>query len=259
MSATPTLNLSDLELVSTLRVAPLNGPPSSADYNDGEQEKLVDLTTLLLFINNQLIPMLNTLATSAAQGIEGNNVYGDLSSEETLFFNAQIGESMTVADSLRYLYGQAQTISTTLSNLGVQVAALQARLSSSNQNDISLALQGFTSNLNSQLSQLQALQNAVSSLQILVGASMSAQVATPTIAPGSVETIAVIWTVAFSSNSYTVSYGIEDPSGYLQVTGFVYSPSGTGILVHVLNTDTAASHTGTVNAIGQMSSLLSTT
>ena len=257
MSANLTVNLPSLELVSTLRVAPLNGPPSSNDYNDADQETIIDLTTLLTFINNVLIPMLNTLASGADSGIEGSNIFGDTTSEEALFYNVVTEEPMVLADSLRLLYGQSQTINTTLSNLGVQVAALQARLSSSNQNDVSLVLQGFTSNLNSQLGQLQALQNAVSSLQIIAGTSMDAQAVTPVIAPRSVETIAIPWTVAFPTNTYTVSYGIEDASGFLQVTGFIREPAGAGILVHVLNTDTAASHQGTVNAIGRVSSLTS--
>ena len=251
------MNLPSLELVSTLRVAPLNGPPSSEDYNDGDQETIVDLATLLTFINNTLIPMLNTLTAAAAAGIEGSNIYGDTTSEEALFYNASTDQPMVVADSLRLVYGQSQTINTALGNIATQVAALQARLSSTNQNDVSLVLQGFTSNLNSQLSQLQALQNAVSSMQITVGESMDAQALTPVIAPGSVETIALPWTVVFPTDTYTVSYGIEDASGFLQVTGFVRQPGGVGILVHVLNTDTAASHQGTVNAIGRVSSLVS--
>ena len=257
MSVSPTVNLPSLELVSTLRVAPLNGPPSSNDYNDADQETIVDLTTLLTFLNNILMPMLNTLAADADNGIEGSNIFGDTTSEEALFYNVLTEEPMVIADSLRFLYGQSQTAGTTLNNLAVQVAALQARLSSTNQNDVSLVLQGFTSNLNSQLGQLQALQNAVSSLQIIAGTEMDAQVETPVIAPQSVETIVVPWTVPFAVNTYTVSYGIEDASGFLQVTGFVREAGGVGILVHVLNTDTAASHQGTVNAIGRVNSLTS--
>lgn len=257
MSTTPTLSLQNLELVSTLRVSPLNGPPSSQDYNDGEQEKLVDLTSLVTFINNTLLPMLNTLAAPAASGIEGSNIFGDLSSQETLFFNSLTVAPLSLADSLRLLYGRAQTLQTSLTNLAVQVAALQARLSSTNQNDISLALQGFTSNLNLQEGQLKALQQAVSTLQILAGTSMESQTNTPVIGPQSIETVTVLWTIPFVSNTYTVSYGIEDASGFLQVTGFSYLPNGNGVLIRILNTDTAGSHQGTVHTIGRVSQLTS--
>src|ERR1035441_2859494 len=136
MSASPTVNLPSLELVSTLRVAPLNGPPSSNDYNDTDQETIIDLTTLLTFLNNILMPMLNTLAADADNGIEGSNIFGDTTSEEALFYNVLTEEPMVIADSLRFLYGQSQSIDTLIGNLGVQVAALQARLSSTNQNDV---------------------------------------------------------------------------------------------------------------------------
>jgi hypothetical protein len=201
--------------------------------------------------------MLNTLGTAAATGIEGSNVYGDLSSQETLFFNSLTGESLSVADSLRLVYGQCQSIQTAMTNLGVQVAALQARLSASNQNDISLALQGFTSNLNLQESQLQALQLAVSSLQILAGTTMTGQAVTPSVGAGAIETVTVLWSVAFASNDYTVTYGIEDASGYLAISGFSYLPNGVGILVRVSNSDTSSAHSGTVHATGQISQLAS--
>lgn len=257
MSTSPTLALPNLELVSTLRVAPFSGPPSSEDYNDGEQEKLVDLTTLATFINNVLLPMLNTLSVGAATGIEGSNIFGDLTSQETLFYNSLTTSPLSMSDSLRLLFGQAQTIQTSLSNLAVQVAALQARLASTDQNDIALALQGFTSNLNLQESQLKALQLAVSTLQILAGTTMDSMTPTPVIGPEAIETVTVLWTIPFASNNYAVSYGVEDASGFLQVTGFSYLPNGNGVLVRVLNIDTASSHQGTVHAIGRVSQLAS--
>jgi hypothetical protein len=256
MSTTP-LSLSNLELVSTLRVAPLSGPPISEDYNDGEQEKLVDLTTIVTFLNNTLLPMLNTLAATSSTGIDGSGIYGDLTSEEQVFFNSLTSTSLSVADSLRLINGQSQTLQTNLASLATQVAALQARLSSTNQNDISLALQGFTSTLNLQQSELQALQLAVSSLQQIAGTSMEAQAGTPAVDPQAIETVTLLWSIDFPDNTYTVSYGIEDASGFLQVTGFSYLADGTGILVRVLNTDSQAPHQGTVQAIGRVSQLTS--
>lgn len=257
MSTAAVLTLPNLELVSTLRVSPLNGPPSSQDYNDGEQEKLVDLSTVVTFLNNILLPMLNALAPVTATGIEGNGVYGDTTSQEALFYNSLTGEPLVMSDSLRLLYGQLQTLQTIQANLSTAVASLQARLSSSNQNDIALALQGFTSNLNAQLGQIKALQQALSDLQGLSIASADARVASPSVSPGAIEAVEVIWTIPFGDNNYTVSYGINDTSGFMQVTGYSYLPSGTGILVHVLNTDPDTAHTGTVNCLARVSSLTS--
>jgi hypothetical protein len=257
MSTAAVLNLPNLELVSTLRVSPLNGPPSSQDYNDGEQEKLVDLSTVVTFLNNVLLPMLNALAPATSTGIEGNGIYGDSTSQEALFYNSLVGSPLVMSDSLRLVYGQLQTLQTIQANLATAVASLQARLSSSNQNDIALALQGFTSNLNAQLGQIKALQQALSELQALSISSMDARTATPSISPGAIESVEVLWTVPFADNNYTVSYGINDVSGFMQVTGYTYLPSGAGILVHVLNTDTAVAHSGTVNSLARVSSLTS--
>jgi hypothetical protein len=256
MSTTATtLALPNLELVSTLRVSPLNGPPDSNDYNDGEQEKLIDLTVLVTFLNDVLLPMLNTLGPASETGIDGSGIYSDLTSQEVIFYNSNTGQSMTLADTLRYLAGQLQTMQTAQSSVVAQVAALQARLASTNQNDISLALQGFTANLNSQIGQINALQQAVSNLQLLAGTSLDARVESPVIAPGSTESVMIEWSVPFPDNNYTVAYGIEDGSGFLQVTGFTYLPSGAGIVVRVNNLDTLASHQGTVNAEGRVSQL----
>lgn len=257
MSTSPTLSIPNLELVSTLRVSPLNGPPSSQDYNDGEQEKLVDLTTIVTFLNNTLLPMINTLITTAASGLDGSGLYSDMTSEEVIFFNSQTSQSLSVADTMRMLYGFIQSLQTAQSSIGVQIGTLQSRLASSNQNDISLALQGFTSNLNSLLGQLTSVQQAVSNLQLLAGTSLDAQTPTGTIPASSIETVVVNWSVPFSSNDYTVAYGIEDASGFLQITGFTYLPSGAGVQIHVMNNDPAASHQGTVHAVGRQSQLVS--
>lgn len=257
MSTAAVLALPNLELVSTLRVSPLNGPPSSQDYNDGEQEKLIDLSTVVTFLNNILLPMLNGLGPETATGIEGSGIYGDTTSQEALFYNSLVGEPLVMSDSMRLLYGQLQTLQTLMANIQTAVAALQARLSSSNQNDIALALQGFTSNLNAQLGQIKALQQALSDLQALSVSSMDARVTTVSVSPGAIEAVEVLWTVPFANNLYTVSYGINDGSGFMQVTGFSYLTAGSGILVHVLNTDPDASHAGVVNALARVSSLTS--
>ena len=44
--STNTLNIDSIELVSTQRVAPLNGAPYSADYNDSAREVLTDLKAI---------------------------------------------------------------------------------------------------------------------------------------------------------------------------------------------------------------------
>jgi hypothetical protein len=86
--SSPTLNLQDLELVSVLHTAPANGAPSSADYCDGETEKITDLATIAAFINGTLMPILNALASGADDGLEGT---GSLPRLETYFPRARGG------------------------------------------------------------------------------------------------------------------------------------------------------------------------
>src|ERR1017187_4197511 len=56
-----TLNIASIELVSTQRVAPLNGAPSSADHNDSAREVLTDMASISEFLNGTVLPLLNCL------------------------------------------------------------------------------------------------------------------------------------------------------------------------------------------------------
>lgn len=255
-SITPsTLDLGNVELVSTLHTAPANGAPSSADYYDGELEKVTDLTTLVTFINNTLLPMLNALPAAAASGLLGTGVFSDTSSQDALVYDSLTGNPLTVTDSMRVLYGQIQTVQTSLTNISQQVSALQARLSASNQNDVALALQNITSSVAQNAAQVTALANSISGMQLLIGNMMDARIETPNIAPGGTESVGVEWTEPFSDNTYVVAYGMEDSSGFLQIMGFSYLPNGTGVLVYVKNNDPANSHQGYVHAEGRVSQL----
>ena len=45
-----TLPLTSLALVSTQRTVPLNGSPTSQDYNDDQNDGLIDLTSIVSFM-----------------------------------------------------------------------------------------------------------------------------------------------------------------------------------------------------------------
>jgi hypothetical protein len=257
MASIPTLNLQTIELVSTLRVAPANGAPSSLDYNDSSQEELTDLSALASAVNDVLLPILNGLPPEASTGAEGTSIYSDTTAQDTLVYDPLSHTPLRITDSMRLLYGQLQTLQTVQLDINQQVSALQARLSSSNQNDIALSLQNITSIITQQQAQLTSLSTSVSTLQILAGVSLDARVETPSIEPSAIESVVITWTVPFSDNTYIVSYGIEDVSGFLQVTGFSYLANGAGIAVYVLNNDPNASHQGYVHAQARVSQLSS--
>ncbi|HWT77511.1 MAG TPA: hypothetical protein VN648_01760 [Candidatus Methylomirabilis sp.] len=85
--------------------------------------------------------------------------------EDALVFNSATGTPLTLTDSLRTVYGLIQTVQTKVIDISQQVTALQARLSSSNQNDVALAMQDITSRLAAQQAQISELALAVSGLQ----------------------------------------------------------------------------------------------
>src|SRR3569833_2848372 len=134
--ATTNLNLQSVELVSTLHTAPQNGAPSSADYYDGELEKITDLATLVSFINNVVLPMFNVLPASAATGLLGTSIYSDTQAQDSLVYDTLTNEPLTITESMRVVNGRLQTMSTSVVSLSQQVASLQARLSASGQDDI---------------------------------------------------------------------------------------------------------------------------
>lgn len=151
----PDLNLNTVELVTTIRTAPQNGSPSSSDYNECQREVLVDLAAIVGFINNKILPLINALPDTsllpldAPVGIEGRTIWSDTSDQSPVFFDTLSNVPLTLADSLRVIDGILGANSQQLTDLGIEVASLQARLSSTNQNDIALALQNLSSSLNS--------------------------------------------------------------------------------------------------------------
>jgi hypothetical protein len=254
------LNLSSVELTSTLRTAPLNGSPSSSDYNDGQRENLVDLATLADFINNVLLPLLNALPagallpTAIPVGIEGRTIWTDTSDQSNLFFNALSSQSLSIADTIRVLNGIVTVMNQQLIDQGVEVASLQARLASTNQNDISLALQNLTSALN-QISVNQQIQNTTIT-QIQGNGVIVAQSGEVLVSAGTLSKITVPFAAPFNDNFYTVITGLEvmeGANGLVLTSGFQKNGVGVGITAGVVNYD-AADHYVVLHVIAQGSS-----
>lgn len=127
-----TLNLETVELVSTLRLAPKNGSPSSADYNENERERLADAASIAGYINDVLRVLLTALPAEALApagkpvGLEGRTLYSDTSDTSPLFFHPLNSVPLKVADSLRLLNGMLTTFQNQLTDMGIEVASLQS-------------------------------------------------------------------------------------------------------------------------------------
>ena len=81
------INILTVDLASTLRTVPRNGSPSSVDYNDTARETLTDLATLAGFINDTLLPILNTLPSTASTGLYGSTLQASSDPTNPLFFS----------------------------------------------------------------------------------------------------------------------------------------------------------------------------
>jgi hypothetical protein len=240
------LNLSTVELTSTLRTAPLNGSPSSSDYNESQRETLVDLAALADFVNNEVIPLVNALPATALEpsdiiGIEGRTVWTDTSDESSLFFDALSSTPLTVADTIRILNGIVSTMSQQLTDLGVEVASLQARLASTSQNDIALALQNLSSALN-QVTVNQQIQETQITQLVSTTKIVSGRTGVVTVPAGSTAVGTFMFLVPFSDNFYTAVFSVEMssglPDGLVTTAGFVKNGIGLGVTVALVNYDT---------------------
>ena len=167
------LNVPTVELVSTLRAAPLNGAASSQDYNDSWTESLADLASLAGFINDILIPMLNGLSSNiqptlvaTPNGLEGRFIFSDTTDTSQVFFDNLSNTPNTIADSLRVLEGIVNAVQVTIGNLNIEVTALQTALSSTNQNDVAQALQNFAAALESLTAQVNANTAAIAAISL---------------------------------------------------------------------------------------------
>ena len=240
-----TLPLTPLALVSTQRTVPSNGSPSSQDYNDDQNDGLIDLTSLVSFINGTLIPLLQVLPSlAAAAGLEGRAINTDSTNLTALCFNALTLTPLTVAQSLNYLQNLQTNLQSQITGLSTQVAVLSSQLSSTNQNDISLALQNFQSVLNTTTATLNALQTSVNNT-----AATTSQVATPSIAASNMR----VWlsagpllsqaTTTPLLSRWKMLHGLPDDRF------LVLQRRRSGLTVKVTNTDPAAAHTGTIHAI----------
>ncbi|MGA7855360.1 MAG: hypothetical protein WCA15_18715 [Candidatus Acidiferrales bacterium] len=167
------LNIDSVELSSTLRPVPLNGPPSSEDYNDSQQEMLSDLAALTSMINDTLLPLINGKLPSTASdyGLEGRTLVTDSSNQGTLTYDSVANAPLTVAQSLQVLQGILDNYQSQLANMGVQIQDLQARFSATNQNDVNYALQSMTGSIETIQQMMTALQTSVTGLQPQSGAT----------------------------------------------------------------------------------------
>ena len=144
-----TLGIESIELVTTQRVAPLNGAPSSADYNDSMREMLTDLASISELINGTLLPLLNCLPATSPLLLDGSAIYASTSDPTNLlFYDSTSEQPLSIADVITRINQMVTASQAQVVDLSAQVLALQTRLATTNQNDVARAIQGFANALN---------------------------------------------------------------------------------------------------------------
>lgn len=243
------LNIDSVTLVSTQRKVPLNGAPSSQDWNDSEQEKIVDFVALAAVINDIIRPILNALPSGAATGLEGRTLYADTTDQDPIFFDSSSSASLTVADSLRALNAILTLHKNQLADLDIEVGQLQAKLSSTNQNDIAKTLQSLTSSLNAIANTQKSQADTLNLLQAQFRQTRRFHIGP--VGANTTNQYTVNWPTAFVDNNYTVVASMEgdDNSFELRVLGVFKEAAGVGVIVSVQNADPVTPRSGSINLI----------
>jgi hypothetical protein len=147
--STTTLNIDSIELVSTQRVAPLNGAPASADYNDSMREILTDLASISELLNGAVLPLLNCLPATQPLLLDGSGIYASTGdATNPLFYDTTSQQPLTIAAVIVRINQTMTAVSAQVVDLSARVLALQTRLATTNQNDVARAIQGFADALN---------------------------------------------------------------------------------------------------------------
>lgn len=241
----PTLDLNQIELVASLRTAPLNGARSSGDFNQLQKELLADQAALAGFINSTLVPMLSALPDGAALGLEGATLFADSSDTTQLFYDSIAGKSLTVAESLKVVAGIVTGFQTKIDDVQALVATLRSKLAATDKNDLSIALRNLTNQVSRIDTDNQAQSVVMSTIQSTFSRTQALRVPSGTVAPGATQSVQIVWPVAMGDTNYTVTLELEDENGFFEILGFYHDQPGISIAARVRNgsPDTAATCT----------------
>lgn len=253
--APTTLNLQDIELTTSISTAPLNGPPSSAYYNETQREVLADLSSLSMFINSTIIPLLaniqSTALGSTLYGLQGNTIISDSTDTTDTFYNSVEGTSLVLGDSLRVLRALITTLQQEFTDLDIQVATLQSSLSTTNQNSIATALAGLQSTVTILTNAVSGTSLQINSLNTAIGLFNGSVCSTGEIPALATQEVTADLSTPYSDNNYTPVISLEDPTGELEILSFTYQLSGVGLFVLVRNNSRTVALSGNIHILSK--------
>ena len=255
--ATPPIPLviEPVDLVSTLRAAPANGPISSQAYNDSWREALADLASITLLLNTTLLPILNGITTEAQQsGLLATTIFSSNDENNPFFFDSTLSRFLTIGEVLLNLNNRLSGINTQAQDLAAQIIQLNSKLATTNQADLLSSIQGFSAQIRGIATTVNALTNVADANTQALALTKTARLSTTAIAANSSSTVTLTWPSAYPDNAYTASVGVSDPSGYLIVTGWSQlsgAQSGQGLSIVVKNTDTVSVREGNLHVMAK--------
>lgn len=253
--ATTTLNLQDIELTTSISTSPLNGPPSSADYNESQREVLADLSSISLFINSTIIPLLENIQATALgstqYGLQGSTIISDSTDTTDTFYNSVEGNSLVLGDSLRVLRALITTLQQEFTDLDIQVATLQSSLSTTNQNSIATALAGLQSTVTILTNAVSGTSLQINSLNTAIALFTGSVSTTGEIPALSTQQVTANLSVPYSDNNYTPVISLEDPTGELELISFTFQLSGAGLFVLIKNNSKTTAISGNIHILSK--------
>ena len=243
------LILSSIELTSTVRTAPLNGSPSSSDFNAYCKEVVNDLAEIVGFLNESLIPVLSKLPAASATGLAGNTVYANTDSQDPFYQNQADGSYYTVADVLSNLSNVTNQLSRAMDDVTARVEALQTRLATTDQNDLRVSMQSLQQNVQTINESITTINSALATQVALSSKLISASVATPTLTPNQTSTVDLLWGNPILA-PVAISLTVEG-NGSLQLLSFIRKQDNTGVTATVKNTG-SSNATGTLHLLARV-------
>lgn len=246
------LSLEQVDLISTQRVAPKNGAPSSMDYNDSAREVLRDLVSLTEFINESLIPILAALPEDAKDGLTGATLLANPSeTSNAVFYDDRAGRPYTVAEVMKNLVSSNGTAQQKISDLTAKVAKLQTMLATTGQTDIIASVQSFADQIRNLGAMLNTVKASLAAYEARFQQTKAVRLEIPSMDSHNTQEVDVSWDIPYRSNDYTAVSSIEDPTGGLQISGWNKLSDGRGIHVTVYNASNGTIEGAILHVIGQ--------
>lgn len=226
------LKISSVELVASPRPVPQNGAPNSQDFNAFQNEVLADLADFADLINESLLPMLETLPETAAQGLDGNTIYADRSKNESLFRDAG-GNRYTVSEVLSSQSAIQKDLAQQMTDLSARVLALQTRLATTQQNDLRASVQSLQDSYAYLLARMSGMLGDVATQGIELAKTRKIAININPILVAGNSLVDVTFDPPFVDNTYVVTTALET-SGGLTVQNFIKKDAGAGLIVNIL-------------------------